>query len=129
MASHAFNAFGTAAVPTGLTASYVGGDTLKVDSTNQLTAYFTIAGFDATSIEWKFQLSDDLGTTWFDELTEEVSAGAVTQLVAVRSLPAANGTYVAYLPIPAVAHVRFAMKRTGGTAATTVHCSVTIGMI
>lgn len=122
--------FGTAAAPTALTAAYQNGNTFRYGGDyNQCVLYVTIAGFDATSTEVNIQFSDDGGTTWFDQLTQETAGGIVTQLTAERRVPPANGTYAIELPLPSSQHMRVRAKRTNGTNATTMHISATFGWV
>lgn len=121
---------GTAAAPIALGVAYTGGNTTPIGGDfNQATLYVTIAGFDATSTEILIQYSDDGGTTWFGEQTEEVAAGIVTHRNAERRVAAANGTYALLIPLTIAQHMRVAAKRTGGSAATTMHVTGTFGWV
>jgi hypothetical protein len=115
-----------------LTTSYAPTDSSPayehVSDANQACLLLTTSGTAPTSFEWKVQLSDD-ASTWCDELTEEVSAGVVTQLAAVRSLPAANGSYAAFVPMPAARFFRIVAKRTGGDTTTALLVKATFGVM
>ena len=104
-----------------------------VPALSQACLLFILNGTVPTSIEWKVQLSHD-ANTWFDELTEEVSAGTVTQLVAVRSLPPNEisnkpARYSALVPLPPGVYFRIVAKRTGGDSGTTLLATATIGRV
>lgn len=101
------------------TTSYTFSTAVDTDVGDQLSFEFVTAGTVVTSWQWKVQYSVD-NSVWADQLTEETSAGAVTQLVAVRSLPTAVGTYGADVPTGAWRYIRIALKRTGGDATSTV---------
>ena len=101
------------------TTSYTYSSAVDTDVGDQLSFELVTSGTVVTSWQLKVQLSMD-NSVWADQLTEETSAGAVTQLVAVRSIPTATGTYGLDIPSGAWRYIRLAVKRTGGDATTRI---------
>lgn len=115
-----------------LTTSYVESafaPTHRSSDWNQATLYLTLGGTTATSIEWKVQFSNDGGTTWFDEMATETSAGTTVHRENVRNIqddtgqPTTGLTQIAHVPLGAQgrkSRFRIVAKRTGGDATTSL---------
>jgi len=89
-------------------------DSVPKSAANQAIFYLTTTGTAVTSWQIKLQMSHD-NDSFFDELASYVAIdGTVTQPVAVRTCPVANGSYAMQVPIASEAWYRLALKRTGG---------------
>lgn len=73
------------------TTSYVASSSFKLmQSQSKFALEFSVTKGSADSIEWKFEGSNDGGTTWFTEFAEAYSAGTTTAKPNVHTVAASD---------------------------------------
>lgn len=107
--------------PTILTTSYVATDVAQIRGFASLGLYLEIVQGSLTSFQYTVQWSHD-NTTWYDEVTETVAAGVVTDTTMYYTLTL-GGDVNMYKPLPITAqYLRVAVKGTGTVTASS--CAV-----
>ena len=95
-----------------LTNSYVDTHYTRVDWYTQIALAFDITQGSITSFEYKVWWSKD-GTNWYQECTETVAAGIITQTPAYYTV-AISGDTAWYAPVPFAAnYIKLQVKATG----------------
>lgn len=116
---------GTEDTPVTLTGSYVEGTPVFVGEAEQIgldVAYTMGSGESGNSVELRVEFSGDNSTgsaptEWYQEVTESVASGTITETLAERTFSAvsAAGTYDRFrIPLPIDAKwIRISVKETG----------------
>lgn len=120
ISNHAVRA--TMASPLVLTASYVAGTVFTMGDKNTLGIIIKYTKGDETSMQMKVEVSNDDGTTYGQEIAENVSGGTVTVSAAERSF-SATGIHAFHIYPVRATHVKISVKATGGTPTGT--CAIT----
>ena len=95
-----------------LTTSYVDTDYVRVDWYTQIALAFDITQGGLTSFEYKMWWSKD-GTNWFQECTETVAAGIITQNPSYYTVTL-TGDIAWFAPVPFAAnYLKLQVKGTG----------------
>lgn len=102
-----------------LTGSYVAGTDISMDGHNYAGLIIDYTKGDETSMEVKVEISHDGGTTWFQQVAEEVTSGTVAVSLSERQFTATGKYALQVYPVRADL-IRVSVKATGGTPTGTV---------
>ena len=117
-----------------LTGAYVPGTVITVDEHNFLGINIAYTNGDEDSLDVKIEVSTDGGTTWFQQVTETTTSGAIAVALATRNYIATGNYATTVYPIKVPTsdtadkgQVRVSFKATGGTPTGTASASLVTG--
>lgn len=101
------------------TGSYVAGTVMSMAAHNAIGLGIVFTKGDETSLQVKIEVSNDGGTTYFQQVTESTSGGTITDTLAERSFTATGNYSILVTPVRGLL-VKVSVKMTGGTPTGTV---------
>lgn len=87
-ARHGYQTLRAAAI---LTTSYVASDTVRLTTYDNIGLFFSVDKGSLTSFQYKVQWSPD-NSTWYDEVTESIAAGVVTDTACYYTMTLSTDT-------------------------------------
>jgi len=95
-----------------LTTGYVSSDSIRLTTYNKIGLFFSVDKGSLTSFQYKVQWSPD-NSTWYDEVTETIAAGTITNTVNSYTITLSDDTdFYTLMPFRG-SYLRVQVKGTG----------------